>query len=199
VVFVKFAAFLAAALLLLAFGCAAAKINEGIGSDGRAFRGSASPKVAIYEYSDFECPYCQKGQPVVESVVRAYQDKGVQLRFMHYPLPSHPRAMPAALAAVCAEEQGKFWQMHDRTYANPDALADSDFESHAKAIGLDMDMYLACLGSVKASTVVQKDMEQGKAAGVRATPTFVIGQSVVEGADHAKLSQAIELELARLG
>lgn len=199
VVFVKVLLALSIACLLLAFGCAAAEVNEGVGSDGRAFRGSAAPKVVVYEYSDFECPYCQKGQPAVDAVMRAYQEKGAQLRFMHYPLPSHPRSLPASLAAVCAEKQGKFWEMHDKLYANREALEDSDLEAYATGIGLDMAAYAKCISSPDAQAVIEADMQEGKAAGVRATPTFVIGQSMVEGASQEKISQAIELELARQG
>lgn len=197
-VFVRWTLIAAAAAFLLLFGCAASQINEGVGSDGRAYRGADSPRLVIYEYSDFECPYCQKAQPAIESIMRSYQDR-VQLRFRHYPLPSHPRAMPLALAGVCAEDQGKFWAMHDRIYANPDALGDSDLEKYVKEIGLDADGYAGCIKSGDAAAVVESDMAAAKAAGVRATPSFLIGQSLVEGADQSRMVQAIELELARQG
>jgi len=186
-----------AVALVLLFGCASSPINEGVTKDGRAYRGADSPKVVIMEYSDFQCPFCSAVLPTVDQVLHAYPD-AVQLQYRNSPLPSHPRAFPSAVAAVCAEEQGKFWQMHDRLFSNQGALEDADLQGYAKDIGLDTGKFSSCYSSSETAAKVKKDMAEGAAAGVAGTPTFIIGQSVVRGAqDFSAFKQAIDLEIAR--
>ncbi len=190
---------IALAAVLLFAGCASSPINEGTDAQGRQYRGADSPKVTIYEYSDFECPYCGKAQPTVEEVLRAYPDT-VRLYFRHYPLDIHPRAMPSAIAAVCAEEQGKFWQLHDLMFANQNNLEDADLQKYASDIGLNMTKFNACLSSPEASQKVQQDMLGAASAGVSATPTFAIGESQVRGAQpFSKFKSLIDSELAKAG
>ncbi|MCX8197744.1 MAG: DsbA family protein [Candidatus Micrarchaeota archaeon] len=190
---------LLALMAALLFGCAAAPISAGM-ENGRAYRGSPSAKIVIYEYSDFECPFCAKAQPVVEEVLRAYPNE-VKLVFRHYPLVGiHPRAMPAAIAAACAEEQGKFWEMHDRLFSSQHALSDSDLQKHASEIGVDMEEFRSCVASGRGREKVLKDMEEAEKEGIAATPTFKIGETKIMGAQpFGKFKQAIESEIARLG
>ncbi len=184
-----------AALLLL--GCTGTPLNEGRTADGRAYRGAGSPKVVIYEYSDFECPFCGRAVPVVDEIVRAHAND-VQLQFRNFPLTDiHPRSMPSALAGVCADEQGKFWQMHDKMFASQDKLEDADLKKYAQEIGLDAANFTACLGSREAFGKVQQDIEAGKALGVQGTPSFEVGSTLVVGTP--KLQQVVEAELARAG
>ena len=190
---------IALAALLALCGCAAEPIKEGMDSSGRAYRGAADARLTIYEYSDFECPFCSKAQPAVEEVLRAYPND-VKLEFRHNPLDIHPRAMPSAIAAACAEEQGKFWPLHDKMFANQQALYDADLKGYAADIGLDMEKFAGCIASSEASARVRKDMAEAAADGVAATPTFRIGQSAVIGAQpFAKFKSVIDSELARLG
>lgn len=195
-----FAIAIAVAAILLLAGCAGAPIKEGKDSQGRSWRGAESPKITIYEYSDFECPYCGKVQPAVEEVLRAYPDS-VRLEFRHNPLVEiHPRAMPSAIAAVCAEEQGKFWQMHDLFYANQQALEDADLEKYAGQAGLDVASFKKCIASDAAAAKVKVDMAEAAREGVLATPTFVIGKTIVRGAQPFPVfKSAIDSELARAG
>jgi protein-disulfide isomerase len=93
-----------------------------------------------------------------------------------FPLESiHPRAFKAAEAAHCAGEQGKYWEMHDRMFANQRQLAPSDLTAHAQAVALDAAKFQGCLDSGKHAARVRKDMLEGQRAGVRATPTFFLG------------------------
>jgi len=194
---IVFAVVVAVALLLA--GCAASPINEGVDAQGRAYRGAANAKLTIYEYSDFECPFCGKAQGVVEEVLRAYPAQ-VRLEFRHYPLGIHPRAYPSALAAVCAEEQGKFWFLHDKMFANQQSLSDADLKKYAAEAGLDAEKFSACIVSDSADKKVQTDMIEAAAAGVQATPSFKIGESMVRGAQpFSKFKQAIDTELSRIG
>ncbi len=185
------------ALLLSLFGCASAPIKEGVAADGRPYRGAANPKVVIYEYSDFECPFCGKAEPTVEDVLRAYPET-VQLQYRHFPLDAHPRSVPAAIASVCAQEQGKFWQMHDKMFANQQALEDADLAKYAQEIGLDSAQYGKCIALPATAEKVEKDRLEGIGRGVSATPMFFIGESEVRGAQpFAKFKSAIDSELAR--
>lgn len=190
-----FVALLAASLLLS--GCAQAPVNEGMTADGRAYRGAAEPKLVIYEYSDFECPFCARVQPTLERVVRAYGEKGVQLQFRHSPLGIHPHAFDAAVAGVCAEKQGKFWQMHNKMYDNQVALDAGSLERYAVDAGLDIGAFKACAESTEAEEAVSNDMAMAASLGIAGTPTFIIGRSEVEGAQpYEKFQQAIDAELA---
>jgi len=191
------------ALLVLAFahlalfGCAGSAINEGIAAGGRPYRGAANPKVVIYEYSDFECPYCGRALPTIEEVLRAHPDS-VQLQFRNFPLPGlHPRSFASAVAGVCAEEQGKFWAMHDKLFANQRNLEDSDLQKYAEEIGLDLGRFSACFSSSAAKEKVRADMAEGAALGLTGTPSFRIGDTVLLGA--SKLKGVVEAELAKAG
>lgn len=186
------------ALLLALYGCSGAQINEGMTPDGRAYRGAAAPKLIIYEYSDFQCPFCGKVQPTLEEVLRAYPND-VQLQFRNNPLETHPQAYGAALAGVCAEEQGKFWPMHDRMFASQGALYESDLKEYASELGLDSQKFSQCLGSAAAGAKVESDLAEG-ASIVRGTPTFRIGQSAVIGSQpFSKFKAVIDSELAGAG
>lgn len=191
------AVLLIAAIML--FGCAGAPINEGVTADGRPYRGADGPKIVIYEYSDFECPFCAQVVPTVDELVRAYPD-AVQLQYRYFPLDSHPRGVPAAVAAECAAEQGKFWPMHDKLFQNQNALSDSDLEKYAQELGLNMTEFAACQSGDGALSRVESDRLEGMVKGVQATPTFFIGQSSIRGNQPlSKFKQVVDSELARKG
>lgn len=184
-------------VVMLAFGCAGTPIREGATQDGHAWRGAENPKLVIYEYSDFECPFCGRAGPAIDEVLRAYPED-VQLQFRHFPLVNiHPRSMPSALAGVCAEKQGKFWQMHDRMFANQEKLEDADLDAYAKEVGLDMQMFARCLSSTETADRVNADITAGVALGIQGTPSFAVGRSLVVGTP--KLKAIVDAELAKSG
>ena len=195
--FSGFALAIALAFVLLLAGCASTPLNEGRTRDGRAYRGSASPKVTIYEYSDFECPYCGQAVPVVDQLMHA-RASDVQLQFYNFPLTDiHPRAMASAIAGVCADYQGKFWKMHDMMFANQQNLEDADLLKYAQELGLNTTEFTACTESKQASDMVHADIFEGNSLGVQATPTFMVGSTLVVGTTY--LQQAVETELAKAG
>jgi protein-disulfide isomerase len=154
---------------------AAEDINMKI--SGAPTKGDARAKVALIEFSDFECPFC--GRYVHESypqIDRDYVSTGkIRYVFRHYPLTSiHPRAMKASEAGECAERQGKFWPYHDQLFANQKLLEPASLMDHARAAGLEMKAFETCLGGEAASTVMA-DLDAGTRAGVEATPTFLFG------------------------
>jgi protein-disulfide isomerase len=138
--------------------------------------GKASAKVAIVEFSDFQCPYCAKyATETYQSVKREFVDTGrIEYAFVNYPLEIHPLALKASEAALCAADQGRFWEMHDRLFAKQPTLSDIEINSEAGAIGLAMDLFQSCL-SVDRKTRVEKDKALGTHVGVTGTPTFLVG------------------------
>jgi protein-disulfide isomerase len=194
----KFAV-LAIALALFVSGCALSALPEGVAADGRPYRGAESAKLTIYEYSDFQCPFCDRARQNVDEVLRVYPDS-VRLEYRYFPLSSHPRGYASALAGACAEEQGKFWKMHDLMFDNQEALEDADLEKYALQSGMDLAAFRQCLSSAAAAGKVNSDKAQGEQLGVQGTPTFFIGQSAVVGAQPvSKFRSAIDSELARIG
>ena len=103
-------------------------------------KGPADAKVTIVEFSDFQCPFCSRVVPTVDKIMKDYP-KQVRLFFRHNPLPFHNNAPLAAEAAVAAEAQGKFWEMHDKMFANQQALDRAGLEKDAQEIGLDMNKF----------------------------------------------------------
>ncbi len=160
-------------------------------------RGPAGAPVTIVEFSDFECPYCGQAVPTIHQVLQSYGDK-VRLVFRDFPLPIHPQAEKAAEAGQCAEEQGKFWEMHDRLFAHQDRLGVPDLKGHARAIGLDGGKFDACLDSGRMAEPVRKNIEAGEKAGVSGTPAFFINGMQLTGAQpFEEFKRLIDAELSR--
>ena len=107
-----------------------------------ATKGGDEALVTIVEWSDFQCPFCGRVNPTMAKIQETYGDK-VRIAFKHNPLPMHNRAMAAAVAAEAAGKQGKFWEMHDKLFANPRELTDENFEKYATEIGLDVAKFKA--------------------------------------------------------
>ena len=143
-------------------------------------RGPATAPVEIIEFSDFQCPFCRRAFSTVQQVLQTYGDK-VRLVYRHFPLPNHPNARPAAEAAACAAEQGKFWQYHDRLFTTT-KLDDDQLKKDAADLGLDAAKFNACVDSHKYKAEVDADIAAGEAAGVTGTPAFFINGRLINGA-----------------
>ena len=144
-------------------------------------RGPESAPVTIVEFSDFQCPYCSRAIGTVEEVMKAYPDK-VRLVFRQFPLDFHKQAPKAAEAALCAQEQGKFWEYHDTLFANQNALEVDKLKEHAKKVGLDQARFDKCLDSGAQAATVTADREAGMKVGVNGTPAFFINGILLSGA-----------------
>jgi len=156
--------------VLLTAGCVAA-YNEPPNTP-RPVKGAENPVVVITEYSDFECPACGQAYLTVENVMKKYGDR-VQLEFKHYPLTTiHPNAFNAAMASECANDQGKFWEMHDELFKNQKALDRSSLIKHAGTVGLDTELFTACFDSQAKSDEVNADLAEAKQKRLRGTPSF---------------------------
>ncbi|MBI4437381.1 thioredoxin domain-containing protein [Candidatus Uhrbacteria bacterium] len=137
-------------------------------------RGDVNAPVTIIEYSDFECPYCQRFHPTMQQVMAAYEGK-VRWVLRSFPLSFHPNATPAALAAECAAEQGKYWEFADKLFENRDTLGDALYTQLATDLGLNVSSFSDCYTSEKYADKIQTQAQEGAAAGVSGTPgSFVI-------------------------
>lgn len=134
--------------------------------------GNKNAKVTLVEYSDFECPFCQRFQATVKQVEQKY-GKDVRIVYRHFPLSFHPQAMPAALASECASEQGKFWQMHDMLFEKG-VVSTGSYTEYAKSIGLNTSKFDACVKEKKYATKISEDQADGQRAGVQGTPHSII-------------------------
>ena len=162
-------------------------------------RGSASAPIELIEFSDFQCPFCLRADPTVRQVLQTYGDK-IRFVYRHYPLPNHPNARPAAEAAACAGDQGKFWAYHDRLFTNSSKLTDADLKQHAVELGLDAAKFNACVDSHATKARVEADMRAGEEAGVNGTPAFFINGRSLSGAQPYDAFKRIideELELKK--
>jgi protein-disulfide isomerase len=160
-------------------------------------RGGAAPKVTVVVFSEFQCPFCGRATATLDQVLRTYGDD-VRLVWKHRPLPFHDRAAPAAWAAEAAREQGKFWEMHDRLFANQRALGPTELEEQARAIGLDLGRWKAALDSPAVRARVQADAALADQLAVQGTPTFFInGRPLVGAQPFAAFQPIIDEELKR--
>jgi len=146
---------------------------KGLTSHDSPLRGSPMAPVTIYEFSDFQCPHCKMAAPHLKEIVEESNGK-VKLFFKQYPLPTHPKARDAAKAAVAADKQGKFWEMHDLLFKNQDELQTANLDDYAKTIGLDMKRFKADMQSAETERKVEADIAEGRAAGVDATPSIYV-------------------------
>ena len=167
---------------------------------GRPEKGAgAKAPVTIVMFSDYQCPFCKRGEDVVDQVMKSYGDK-VRLVFRDYPLPMHPQARPAAEAANCAHDQGKFWEYHGKLFANQSKLADDDLRGYAKDLGLDVEKFSKCLTDKPHKAAIDKDIADGGKVGVNGTPAFFINGRMLSGAQpFEKFKEVIDDELAAKG
>jgi len=159
--------------------------------------GPMDAPVTIIEFSDFQCPYCQRLAPTIDQVKTAYADR-VRVVFRQFPLPMHKDAQKAAEASLCAAEAGRFWEMHDAMFANIRALGVAELKKTAGGLELDQETFDQCLDSGRYATQVAEDIREGRAAGVSGTPAiFINGRFLSGAASFDTLAKVIDDELQR--
>ncbi|MGD0835089.1 MAG: thioredoxin domain-containing protein [Polyangia bacterium] len=160
--------------------------------------GAQEPKITLIEFSDFQCPYCARAKGTIDELLKIYKDS-LQVTFRNFPLPFHNNAMPAALAAAAAGQQGKFWPMYDKLFANQQALTAADLEKYAREVGLDMAAYKAAIESPQTKASVEADKKMGETFGVGGTPSFFMNGRSFSGAYPLdSFKSAIDDELKRV-
>jgi protein-disulfide isomerase len=141
---------------------------------------AGSGPVQVIEFSDFECPFCARMQPILKGVLAQFSGKVTHV-WKDYPLPIHKHAIGAAAAARCAHEQGKFWEYHDLLFANQAALSAADLKKHARTIALDGAVFDTCMDKAGYRDQVQEAVKAAEAYAVPATPTVFINGRIVVG------------------
>lgn len=162
-------------------------------------RGKKDAPITLVEFSDFQCPFCQRMAPVLKQISEQYGDK-VRLVYRQDPIPSlHPFALKAAEASLCAQEQGKFWEMHDAMFQNQTKLAVSDLKETAQHLGMDGKKFNSCIDSGRYAEQVQNDAKEAVRAGVAGTPAVFVNGIVIPGGSVplGTVQAAIDRELAR--
>ena len=145
-------------------------------------RGDASAPVTIIEFSDYQCPFCGRVTPTLAKIRDVYGNR-VKFVWKDFPLTQiHPLAFKAAEAAHCAGDQRKYWEFHDRLFANQQALQPDALKKHAADLGLNASEFNACLESSKYRDRVREGMDQGERLGVTSTPSVFINGRLVSGA-----------------
>lgn len=170
--------------------------------------GNPSAPIEVIEFADFECPSCGQYAALTEPDVRTrlVNTGQVRVRYMDFPLDMHPNTWDASLAASCANDQGKFWEMHDQIFATQDkwngeatkrprgVLADL-----AKGLGLDMDKYNACMDAETHRAQIQANQAEGVRRQVGQTPTFLIGDQLIPGAiPFDQFKKIVDAQLAKV-
>jgi protein-disulfide isomerase len=152
-----------------------------VNTEGAPTKGPENALVTIVEFSDFECPFCAKVVPTLKRIEETYKDR-VRIVWKHLPLSIHEDARDAALAAEVAGKQGKFWEFHDRLFANQDKLKPEDLKAHAKDLELDMARFEADMQKAEEKKRIDADVAEAATLGVSGTPGFFVNGRFVFGA-----------------
>jgi protein-disulfide isomerase len=141
--------------------------------------GRPDAPLTLVEFTDLQCPYCRQFHAATfEPLKRAWIDSG-KLRFVSrdFPLDFHPQAIAAAVASRCGGEQGKYWELRRALVLNADKLSPDSIKGHARDLGLDMNSFEACAAAESSLLAVRKERQEGQAAGITGTPSFVLGRT----------------------
>jgi protein-disulfide isomerase len=158
--------------------------------------GPEEAAVSVVAFSDFQCPFCSRAVPTLEQVEEEYGDK-VRIVFKHLPLSMHPKAPAAHAAAEAAHRQGKFWEMHDRIFADQREMSPERYVEYATEIGLDIDQFNADVASDEVKKRIEADTSEAARLNVRGTPAFFINGKYLSGAQPFEtFKQRIDEELA---
>jgi protein-disulfide isomerase len=158
--------------------------------------GAPDAPVEMVIFDDFECPYCAKTVSLLKQVMEAYPGK-VKLVFKNFPLKRHKNARAAAVAALAAERQGKFWPLHDLLFENYNKLNSQKIRELAEQAGLDMARFDQDRNDPALQQVINADMQEGQRVGVRGTPTVFINGRRLQQRSMAGFKRMIDAELAK--
>jgi len=152
--------------------------------------GPPDAPVTIVEFTDFQCPYCARAAGTLRKLLKRY-GKSIRLVFKAAPSPSHPRATPAAEAALCAGAQGTFWSFYDWAFAHQDNLSNIAFTKEAAALGLDATKFGSCMSRHAKLSMIRASQRQARQLGITGTPTFFINGRMLAGAQPASAFETI--------
>ncbi|MFH1985470.1 MAG: thioredoxin domain-containing protein [Pseudomonadota bacterium] len=168
-------------------------------TDNRPFKGPADAPVTIAVFDDYQCPYCARLEPLLEKISKQFP-KEVKLVIKHYPLTNiHKHAFSAAVAALAAHRQGKFWEFHSEVFKHFKDLDEDKINQSAVAIGLNMDRFQKDRKDKALQDMVAADMNNGQQIGVKGTPTIYINGVQMRGRSEEALVEQIQSELKKAG
>ncbi len=168
-----------------------------LNTKGAPVRGAENAKIMIVEFSDFQCPFCSRVSPTLDQIIDEYGDK-VQIAFKHLPLAFHQKAPAAHAASVAADRQGKFWEMHDKIFANQKEMSPEKYVEWAGELGLDVEKFKKDLASAEVKKQIEADKQEAAKLGVTGTPSFFVNGRFMSGAQpFTAFKAAIERELNR--
>ena len=173
---------------------------EGASADDDPVKGNNNAKVTIIEFSDFECPFCARFySDTLKQIETEYIDTGkVKLVYRDFPLSFHANAQKAAEASECADDQKKFWEMHNMLFEKGVVGGVVTFKQYAVDLGLDADKFNKCLDSGEKATEIQNDMKEGQSYGISGTPGFLVnGVRIVGAQPFSAFKAVIDAELAK--
>jgi len=197
----RVSATLAIALLLALGGCTAAPATDAAGTAAptQPFNvlGPEDAPVTIIEFTDLQCPYCARfATQTFPELRRNYIDTGrVRFASQDLPLPNHRFAVPAAVAARCAGEQGRFWEFREALFAGQSKLREEPYAELARKFGLDLEKFATCRSDERQTARVREGIDLARANGITSTPTFLIGRLVDGQFQGEKISGAQPYEV----
>ncbi len=173
----------------------AAGVLAAVNDDDHVRGDLSKAKVVMIEYSDYECPFCERHHPTMQEIYSKYGDD-IAWVYRHFPLSFHPEAVPAANAAECANEQGKFWEYTDALYENQDKLGTAYYGELADELKLKRSQFDDCVESEKYAAKIAADTASGRTAGVTGTPaTFINGKMISGAVPTATITALIDAAL----
>ncbi len=176
---------------------AAQYVRYKIPTDGFPSKGPANAPITLVEFADFQCPFCRQWeQQTYQPLLDKYAGK-IRIVYRDFPLTQiHPNALPAAEAAQCANEQGKFWEFHDKLFEGQD-LSPAIYDQYAQELGLSMTQFDQCVSTEKYKAAIEADSQFAEQLGINSTPTFFINGLAIVGAQPISVfEQVIDKELA---
>lgn len=181
------------------FSTPAPEIVDRIPDEQGHILGSQNAPVTVVEFADFQCPYCAGAELIVKQIISQYPGK-IKFVYRHFPLTTiHPYAMPSAVASECANEQGKFWEMHDKIFERQqelegDSLSKDFFLTIADELGMNSYGFGDCMGGQAVNSYITQDISDGLKYGVNGTPTFFVNREKILGVSslESAIVEAIE-------
>jgi len=158
--------------------------------------GPENAPVTIAVFDDYECGYCARMEAAFRQLLTQFPQK-LKLVIKQYPLRNHPRAREAAIAAIAAHQQGKFWEVHSQIFANQKDLSTQKLDQIAESVGLDMNQFKQDLLSQEVLSLIVRDVREGQSIGVAGTPTIFINGKHVTDRSLQNLSKLIDQELSK--
>lgn len=164
--------------------------------DGYASWGNHNAPVTIVEYSDFPCVSCGRNADMIEKLKTEYGPEKLKIIYAENPTPSNPKALASAIAARCANDQGKFWEMRTTLFQNPTKLEEADLKDYAKKLGLDTAAFNSCFQNKTHAQLIEKSKQQAMKQGILGLPSVVVNGTVFQGAQaYDRLREKVEILL----